>query len=81
MAEKNIGPRGQPVKVDTHDFPDPQKGKAIPYGVYDIAQNRSMGFSRDQHGHRGVRRRSDTPLVEATRTKTLPQTDTRSDHR
>lgn len=40
---KNAGrewqPQKQPVEVNVHDFPDPQLGKAIPYGVYDIGQN------------------------------------------
>ena len=31
--------KGQPVKVKVHDFVDPAKGKAIPYGVYDVARN------------------------------------------
>jgi len=31
--------RGDPVKVKTHDFPDKDLGKAIPYGVYDVATN------------------------------------------
>jgi hypothetical protein len=30
---------GDPVKVSTHDFPSQAIGKAIPYGVYDIASN------------------------------------------
>jgi hypothetical protein len=29
-------PKGEPVKVNVHDFPD-DVGKAIPYGVYDVA--------------------------------------------
>ncbi|MST34382.1 ISAzo13 family transposase [Acidimicrobiaceae bacterium USS-CC1] len=29
-------PKGEPVRVDVHDFPDPKLGKAIPYGVFDI---------------------------------------------
>ena len=29
-------PRGEPAKVRTHDFADPELGKAIPYGVYDV---------------------------------------------
>lgn len=33
-------PRGKPQKVRVHDFIDPAKGKAIPYGVYDLAKNR-----------------------------------------
>ncbi len=40
---KNAGrewrPKSEPVKVSTHDFPSQAIGKAIPYGVYDIASN------------------------------------------
>ena len=50
----NVGleyrPKGQPLEVDTHDFPDKELGKAIPYGVYDIDSNEawvSVGISRD----------------------------------
>ena len=32
-------PKGQPERVNTHDFPDKELGKAIPYGVYDIGAN------------------------------------------
>ena len=32
-------PKGKPLEVDTHDFPDPKVGKAVPYGVYDLAHN------------------------------------------
>ena len=32
-------PEGKPPEVGTHDFPDPDVGKAIPYGMYDIAPN------------------------------------------
>jgi len=32
-------PKGQPEPVNTHDFPNPKIGKAIPYGVYDLARN------------------------------------------
>jgi transposase len=31
--------KGQPVNTLTHDFPSDAKGKAIPFGVYDIAAN------------------------------------------
>jgi len=51
---KNAGqtwqPKGQPTKVDVHDFPDPKKGKAVPYGVYDLQHNEawvSVGISSD----------------------------------
>lgn len=42
--------RGVPVKVKTHDFPDKELGKAVPYGVYDIATNEagvSVGVACD----------------------------------
>jgi len=32
-------PTGAPVEVNVHDFPDPQLGKAVPYGVYDLGAN------------------------------------------
>jgi transposase len=38
---KNAGrewrPKGQPVATRTHDFPGDSLGKAVPYGVYDLA--------------------------------------------
>lgn len=43
-------PKGEPIAVDTHDFPDKKLGKAVPYGVYDIAENEagvSVGISSD----------------------------------
>ena len=51
---KNAGrewrPKGQPELVRVHDFKDKQLGKAIPYGVYDIAANQgwvSVGIDHD----------------------------------
>jgi hypothetical protein len=32
-------PAGEPERVGVHDFPDPEVGKAIPYGVYDLGAN------------------------------------------
>jgi hypothetical protein len=32
-------PKGQPVRVGVHDFPDPAMPKAVPYGIYDVAAN------------------------------------------
>lgn len=43
-------PKGEPEAVLDHDFPLPEKGKAAPYGVYDIANNEgyvSVGISSD----------------------------------
>lgn len=41
---------GEPEQVRVHDFKDPLLGKAIPYGVYDIARNEgwvNVGIDRD----------------------------------
>jgi len=43
-------PQGEPVAVHVHDFVDPQLGKAIPYGVYDLTANTgwvSVGIDHD----------------------------------
>lgn len=43
-------PKGKPLEVDTHDFPSSARGKAVPYGVYDIGENLagvSVGISHD----------------------------------
>lgn len=32
-------PKGQPIEVNVYDFPNLAKGKAIPYGAYDISRN------------------------------------------
>jgi len=43
-------PVQQPVEVNVHDFPDPQLGKAIPYGIYEVGRNRgwvSVGRDHD----------------------------------
>ncbi len=32
-------PEGDPEAVNVHDFPDPELGKAIPCGVYDLTAN------------------------------------------
>ena len=51
---KNAGeewqPKGEPEEVEVHDFPDKKLGKAIPYGVYDLARNEgwvSVGIDHD----------------------------------
>jgi Rhodopirellula transposase DDE domain len=43
-------PMGCPELVNTHDFMDPVKGRASPYGIYDIAMNKgfvNVGISAD----------------------------------
>jgi hypothetical protein len=51
---KNAGsdyrPEGCPDAVNVHDFVDPELGKVVPYGVYDIAANAgcvSVGIDND----------------------------------
>jgi len=41
---------GQPERVQTHDFPDPEQAKAYPYGVYDLTRDEgwvSVGIDHD----------------------------------
>jgi len=41
---------GEPVQVNTHDFPGDARGKAIPYGVFDVGANEgwvSVGVSAE----------------------------------
>lgn len=43
-------PKGLPEKVKVHDFAEPELGRAIPYGVYDLATNSgwvSVGVDHD----------------------------------
>jgi transposase len=43
-------PKGEPSRVRSHDFPDEQLGKAIPYGIYDLAMDAgwvSVGTDHD----------------------------------
>lgn len=51
---KNLGKewekQGQPRLVNIYDFPDPEKGKACPYGVFDMSRNEgwvNVGISHD----------------------------------
>ena len=46
-------PRGQPEQVNVHDFPDPQVGKAIPYGIDEVGRHAgwvSVGRDHDTAG-------------------------------
>ena len=38
-AGRELRPTGQPIPVRVHDFKDPVLGKAIPYGIYDLADD------------------------------------------
>jgi DDE family transposase len=51
---KNAGrewhPKGKPERVQVHDFIDPELGKAIPYGIYDISRDEgwvTVGIDHD----------------------------------
>jgi hypothetical protein len=47
---RELRPKGCPEPVQVHDFPNPDLGKAVPYGVYDIARNAgwvNVGISAD----------------------------------
>ena len=49
-AGREWHPKGQPLEVRVHDFLDKDLGKAIPYGVYDLAHNEawvSVGIDHD----------------------------------
>jgi hypothetical protein len=42
-------PAGSPTRVGTHDFPNPEVGKAIPYGVLDVGANEGWVNVGDHH--------------------------------
>ena len=57
-AGKSYRPKGKPIEVDVHDFPNPELGKAVPYGVYDIGENEalvSVGIRHDMRNSRWSR--------------------------
>ncbi|MFH1915933.1 MAG: ISAzo13 family transposase [Nanoarchaeota archaeon] len=42
--------KGEPTEVRTHDFEDPKLGKAVPFGVFDLVQNKgwvNVGIDHD----------------------------------
>jgi transposase len=50
VAGQEWQPNGEPVEVLIHDFIDPDLGRAIPYGVYDLTANQgwvSVGIDHD----------------------------------
>ena len=47
---RELRPKGQPEPVRVHDFAIPELGKAVPYGIYDVAANAglvNLGISAD----------------------------------
>ena len=55
-------PKGEPEKVNVHDYIDKELGKVTPYGVFGIAGNAGW-VSRHRPRHRGLRRGHDPHLV------------------
>jgi Rhodopirellula transposase DDE domain len=52
-AGQEYQPSGQPARTNVHDFIDPEMGKAIPYGVYDLGADEgwvSVGDDADTAG-------------------------------
>ena len=52
-AGREYQPKGEPARTKVHDFIDPEMGKAIPYGVYDIGADEgwvSVGDDADTAG-------------------------------
>jgi low affinity Fe/Cu permease len=49
-AGQEYAPKGKPTAVKVHDFIEKEKGKAAPYGIYDITKDKgwvSVGISSD----------------------------------
>jgi Rhodopirellula transposase DDE domain len=49
-AGREYRKKGDPLRVNVHDFPDEEEGKVAPYGVYDIGKNKgwvSVGITSD----------------------------------
>jgi hypothetical protein len=49
-AGKELRKKGDPEEVQVYDFIDPDQGRAVPYGVYDLKKNEawvSVGLSHD----------------------------------
>jgi hypothetical protein len=78
-AGRTWRPKGDPTRVDVHDFPGPA-GKAIPYGVYDLAANTGW-VSVGQDGDTATSGRNDPPLVGHDRETHLPGCHPPTDHR
>jgi transposase len=50
QAGREWNPKRHPVEVSVHDFADPELGKVVPYGVYDLTANQawvSVGINHD----------------------------------
>ena len=46
---RELRPKGSPEAVSVHDFIDPKLGRAVPYGIYDIGDNKGWGSVGSDH--------------------------------
>ncbi|MBC9728764.1 transposase family protein [Streptomyces sp. TRM68367] len=74
-------PKGQPVRVDTHDFPDPRAGQGGALRHLRCRRQHGLGQRGHRPRHRGVRGRVDPPLVERSRAAPLSGGRPFADHR
>ena len=73
-------PKGQPEEVKVHDFIDKDLGKAIPYGVYDLAADKGWVSVGVDHDTAGVRRGDVATVVAADGQPGLPPGEEAVDH-
>ena len=66
-------PKGTPPTVLVHDFPSDAEGKAIPYGVYDMDAQRSLGECGLGPRHNVVGSGVDSTLVASDGLRRLPR--------
>ena len=64
---------GEPEEVHVHDFQDPELGKAIPYGVYDLTQNQGWVSVGIDHDTAQFAASSHPSLVEEDGAKRFPE--------
>ncbi len=67
-----MAPQGDPEPVRVHDFKDKRLGKAIPYRIYDLADDTDWVNVGIDPRHRTICRRVDHGLVATPRPPALP---------
>jgi Rhodopirellula transposase DDE domain len=76
----DYGPKGEPIKLDAHDFENKQLGKVVPYGVYDVGANKgyvSLGIDHDTAPFAI----NDPAVAREDGPRALPGTQQNHDHR
>ena len=59
-----MAPEGEPTRAKVHDFVDKELGRAVPYGVYDLANDEGWVSVGDTADTAALRRRVHPPLVD-----------------